>query len=1032
MSIASGAVSKRAFTFFTTAILLFGGLVSFTKLGQLEDPEFTVKTAVVMTPYAGASAEEVELEVTDRIELAIQEMPQLKNVYSCSRAGLSVVKVDIRASYTADALPQVWDELRKKVRDARGSLPPGAGKPEVSDDFGDVYGFLMAVVSDGFSYAELERYVDHIKKEVSVVDGVARVELWGDQQECVLVDIKQSQLATLGLNVADVFQTLSHQNEVVDAGGVDIQDERLRMRVSGEFTSPDEISDLIVRGAGEQGPHGVQELIRIRDIATVRRSYVEPPMSLMRYDGHTAIGVSISNVSGENIVELGGRIDQRLAELMADLPRGIEIRPISWQSDIVKESIDTFMINLAQAVVIVLAVLWIAIGFRSAMIVGMCGLVFTIVGTFVFMRITNIDLQRMSLGALIIAMGMMVDNAIVVADGMLVRMKRGMDRTKAAIEAAAQPSMPLLGATAIAVMTFYPIAASDESAGEYCVTLFYVVAIALMLSWVLAVTITPLMGIGLIKIKKTDGDTDEYGGAMYRIFGSMLHTVLRFRMPVLLGFVGLLLVSGIAFRWVDQMFFPAAARAQFMIDYWAPEGTRIQETSEGIKMLEEELRRDERVSGVTTFVGMGPPRFYLPVDPEDANSSYAQLIVNTRDFADVKTLLPDIQRWADTNVAQAQVITRKYGLGPFESWPVEVRISGPAIADADTLRDLSRKAVAIMRASPEAMLVRTDWRNRVKRVVSEYDQVNARWTSVSRGDIANASRRAYDGLTVGLYREQDKMLPIVLRHVEPERERFADNLMALQIRPFTSEETVPLSQVTTGIDLEWEDPMIWRWDRRRAITVQAIPLTLATKLRADILEEIEALELPAGYSMEWDGEFRSSMDAQQSLVPGMIPMAVVVLLIIVGLFNAFRQPVIIVAVVPFVLIGVVVGLLVTGQPFGFVALLGAMSLAGMMIKNAIVLLDQIEIELKEGKEPYTAIVDAAMSRLRPVVLAAGTTILGVIPLLKDVFWVSMAVTIMFGLAFGTALTMLLVPVLYAMLYKVKRPKEDAPAEAASE
>ncbi len=1021
MSIAALAVDKRAFTIFATAILLLGGMFSFTKLGRLEDPEFTVKTAVVMTPYAGATAEEVELEVTDRIELAIQEMPQLKNVYSFSRPGLSVIKVDIRPQYTADLLAQVWDELRKKTRDVRESLPPGAGKPEVSDDFGDVYGFLMAVTSDGFTYAELERYVDHIKKELSVVDGVARVELWGDQAQCIYVEVKEAQLTTMGLNVEDVYQTLTEQNRVVNGGGIDIQDERLRLQVSGEFSSPEEISNLIIRGRDGQDPHAVRELTRIGDVATVRRGYIEPTTWEMRYDGRMAIGVSLSNVSGVNIVELGQRIDARLAEVVADLPVGIEVNRISWQSDIVNESIVTFMINLAEAVAIVLAVLWIAIGFRSAAVVGLCGLVFTIMASFLFMKLFSVDLQRMSLGALVIAMGMMVDNAIVVADGVLVRLQRGMDKVKAAIEAASQPSIPLLGATIIAVMTFYPIAASDESAGEYCVSLFYVVAISLMLSWILAVTITPLMAIGVIRAPKREEGADEYGGAMYVGFKKLLTKAIRFRWAVLLGFVALLMASGIAFKWVDQMFFPSAARAQFMVDYWAPEGTRIQEVSKNLRDIEEKLLADERVTGVTAFIGMGPPRFYLPVDPEDPYTSYGQLIVNTRTFKDVKTLQPMLQEIADEKIAEARIITRRYGIGPYESWPVEARFSGPAVADADVLRGLARQGTAIMQGSPEALLVRTDWRNRVKKIVTEYDQVNARWTSITRADIGDATRRAFDGLSVGTYREQDKLLPIMLRHVEEERQSFANQIDALQVRPFGAEQSVPLSQVTTGVNVEWEDPMIWRWDRRRAISVQAVPKALATKLRDDVIAELEAIELPSGYSMEWDGEYRSSLDAQESLIPGMIPMAVIIALIIVGLFNAFRQPLIIVAIVPFVLIGIVVGLLVTGQPFGFVALLGSMSLAGMMIKNAIVLLDQIELELKDGKAPYDAMVDAAVSRLRPVLLAAGTTILGVMPLLQDVFWISMAVTIMFGLAFGTVVTMLLVPVLYSIFFKVPIP-----------
>jgi multidrug efflux pump subunit AcrB len=993
------------------------------KLGQLEDPEFTVKTAMVMTTYPGASAAEVELEVTDPIELAIQEMPQVKNVSSCSRAGLSMITIDILPKHKADELDQVWDVLRKKVRDAKPSLPDSAGEPIIADDFGDVYGFLMAITADGFTYGELERYVDHLKKELSIVKGVNRAELWGVQQECIYIDVQQARLATLGLNLDDVYQTLTKQNLVVDAGGVDIESERLRVQVSGEFKSTDEIANLIIRGRRDSNQHNVRNLTRIRDVAEIRRGYVEPASKIMRYDGKTAIAMSLSNASGVNAVDLGRAIDVRLEELIENLPVGIEVHRISWQSNLVDESINAFMVNLAQAVIIVLIVLWIAIGFRSAMVVGLCGLIFTIIATFLFMKIFGIDLQRMSLGALVISMGMMVDNAIVVADGMLVRLQRGMDKTKAAIEAASLPSLPLLGATVIAVLTFYPIAASDEAAGEYCATLFSVVALSLMISWLLAVTITPLMCIGLIKVpKNAPPEGEEYSGKLYVGFGKLLHLCLRFRWMVLAVFAGLLFLSGVAFKWVDQMFFPESARQQFMVDYWAPEGTRIQQVSADMHEIEKKLMADDRISGVSTFIGAGPPRFYLPVSPEDPNSSYGQFIVNTHSFKDVGGLIETIQDMADANIANARLVSRRYGLGPFEPWPVEARFSGPAIADPEILRDLARQATDIMNASPEALIVRADWRERTKKIVYEYDQVNARWTSIARSDIADASRRAYDGLTVGQYREKDKQLPIRLRHEEPERKRFTDHLDGLQVRAGMAAQSIPVSQVTTSIETQWEDPMIWRWDRRRSITAQGVGKNLTTTFRADILDAIEAIELPRGYSMEWDGEFRSSVDAQQSLVPGVVPMMIVVALIVVALFNAYRPLGIILIIIPFVLIGITAGLLITGQPFGFVALLGAMSLAGMMIKNAIVLLDQMEIELKEGKAPYQAVVDSAISRLRPVLLAAGTTILGVLPLLKDVFWVSMAVTIMFGLAVGTFLTMILLPVLYCIFYKIKSPQ----------
>ncbi|MHC4208291.1 MAG: efflux RND transporter permease subunit, partial [Planctomycetota bacterium] len=518
---------------------------------------------------------------------------------------------------------------------------------------------------------------------------------------------------------------------------------------------------------------------------------------------------------------------------------------------------------------------------------------------------------------------------------------------------------------------------------------------------------------------KQGGQVDIYGGRMYRSFRAVLAAAFRVRWLVLAVMAALLVAAGYGFRWVPQMFFPASARPQLMVDYWAPEGTRIQQVSRDLKPLEQHLLEDSRVSAVSTFVGQGPPRFYLPVDPEAPYPSYGQLIVNVHDYREVDALIAELRPWTKARMPQARVVLRKYGLGPSETWPVEARFSGPAVADPEVLRALGEQGEAIFAASPFADIVRTNWRQRVKKVVADYDETNARWTRTARSDVARATRRGYDGMVVGQYREQDKLLPIIARAVEPERREFAGSMESLQVRPLDFTQSVPLAQLTRSVEVAWEDPLIWRWDRRRAITVGGTPVGLATVLRADVIDAIESIPLPPGYELEWDGEYSSSRDAQQSLIPGMIPAGIVIALVIVALFNAYRPPLIILFTIPFALIGVTIGLLATGQPFGFVALLGAMSLAGMMIKNAIVLLDQVNIEKAAGKNDYDAIMDAAVCRLRPVLLAAGTTVLGVIPLLKDVFWISLAVTIMAGLAFGTILTMILLPVLYAVLYRVK-------------
>ena len=1004
MNLTTFAIEKRTVTYFAALVLVLAGIASFFRLGQLEDPEFTIKTAVITTAYPGATPEEVELEVTDRIEKAMQQLEELDHLESVSRAGVSTVKVDIKPSYWSDELQQVWDKVRRKVNDVRASLPPGAGEPTVNDDFGDVFGLLLAITSDGYTYAELEDYAEDLRRELSLVPGVAKVEFWGVQRKVIYVDVAQTQLTQLGLGSASIQTTLSQQNMVVDAGHADVQTQRLRIAPTGAFRTPEDIADLAIRPsvldavlaqATRGGAGSGDELIRIGDIATVSRGYADPPRTLMRFNGERAIGLAISNASGVNVVDVGFAVDARLNELLVDLPVGIELHRIHWQSDVIAESVNGFFINLIEAVAIVLVVLALAMGVRMGVIIG-SALLLTILATLVIMAVMGIDLQRMSLGALVIALGMMVDNA-----------------------------------TVVAVMAFYPIYSSPEDVGEYCESLFLVVAISLLVSWVISVTVTPLQCIDMLPDPKKTGDEDAYGSRFYRTFRGVLQGAIRVRFLTIGGIVGLLVISGVGFGNVKQLFFPDSAMPKFMVDYWAPEGIRIQDVSADVQRIESRLLADERVSGVAAFVGAGPPRFYLPVEPEAQNPAYAQLIVNVTDVADIRDMERELNDWFLSAFSQAQIFVRVYGVGPSNTWKLEARFSGPSEADPGVLRGLADQALGRLVANPLVGNMETDWRQRVQKIVPVYNQERGRWSGISRDDIAQTTKRAYEGRVVGQFREGDDLIPIVLRNVEEERQRIS-GLDVLEVRPLAATDDVPLSQVVDDVRVEWEDPIIVRRDRRRTITVQANPITGVTlpTVMATAKGEIEAIELPPGYVMEWGGETKSSADAQKSLIPGIVPAVGIMLLIIVGLFNAVRPPLVIVLVVPFVLIGMVAGLLGTNTPFGFMALLGAMSLAGMMIKNAIVLLDEINLNRAKGIEPYEATVLSALSRLRPVMLAAATTVLGVTPLLQDVFWIGMAVTIMAGLAFGTVLTMILVPVLYATLFRLSTPGGQPAAPSA--
>ncbi|MBL7478424.1 efflux RND transporter permease subunit [Legionella bononiensis] len=1021
-SLAGYAIKNQVVTSFIIILLTISGTICFFNLGRLEDPEFTVKTATITTHYPGANAEQVELEVTDLIEKKIQEMSEVKDISSISRAGLSIIKVNIKNEYWSDRLPQVWDTMRKKIDDIKDRLPPGAETPIVGDDFGYVFGFLLAVTSDGYSYAQLETLTKALQKELSVVKGVARVDLWGVQQKRVYLDISNTQFSQLGITIADLERTLKLQNQVVDSGQVDYQYQRMRIVPTGEFSTVDAIGDLsIIPQLKAHAPQKSDEIIRIRDFALVKEGYIDPPQQLMRYNGLPAIGIALAPLSGVNAIQVGEEISKKIDTLQVHMPRGIEVHKISWQSDIVAESINAFLINLLEAIIIVLFVLAFTMGLRAGMIIGISGLILAILGTFIVMQILVIDLQRVSLGALIIAMGMMVDNAIVVVDGYTSRLRQGEEKEQAAVNAAQISAWPLLGATIVACMAFYPIFSSSYDTGEYAGSLFTVIAVALIFSWVLSQTATPLLCLLFITPPKQQLNSDnEYNSRFYKSYKRLLQFAVHYRLTFTLSMCALLIISIFGFKYVPITYFPDSSRLQVMIDYWAPEGTRIQAVSSDVQKLEKKLLADPGVASVSTFIGQGPPRFYLPVESEFPYSSYAQLIVNVKSMAEVDKLITTLPAWNKTTFPQSMVRVRKYAVGAFNNWKIAARFSGPANASPAVLRQLADEAVAILKANPNTIDVRTDWRERVLQIVPLYQQERARWANISRLDLAQTLSRASDGIVVGLYREQDDLIPILLRQPQSERDTAAIDLPLLQINSQVSTKTVPVSQVTDGIKLEWTDPIIWRWDRKRAVTVQCSPNGVtANTLRESILPKFEQIKLPPGYTLTWDGEYKSSKESAEALKPGLFPSVIIMLLIIVLLFNAYRPMLIIIAVIPFAMIGITSGLLITGVSFGFIALLGAMSLSGMMIKNSVVLLDQVNINLAQGMKPYDAVIQAGISRLSPVVNAALTTILGVIPLLQDVFWVSLAVTIIFGLTFGTILTMFLVPTLYCIFYKVK-------------
>ncbi len=1009
MDIAQYSIKRPVVTWLMLVVLTVGGLFAYTQLGRLEDPEFTIKEAMVYTAYPGASPREVEEEVTDQVEIAIQQLSQLKRVTSVSKPGMSEITVVIKDQYDKHSLPQVWDELRRKVGDMQSQLPPGAQPSIVYDDFGDVFGILYAVTGDGYSYKELKDYVEVLRRELLLVPGVAKVNLAGIQNEQIFVEISLSRLAQLGIAPEAIYETLQSQNLVVPSGGVKVGEEYIRISPTGTFVSVAAIGNVLVPNPKSN------KVIYLRDIAKITRGYEEVPLEIIRHNGKPALTVAISALSGTNIVVVGEAINQKLKEIQAITPIGINIDPIYEQAKAVEIAVNGFVVSLAQALAIVIIVLLFFMGLRSGLLIGGI-LLFTVFGTLVFMYIFAIDLQRISLGALIIALGMLVDNAIVVTDGILVRVQQGEDHIKAASAVVKQTIWPLFGATVVGILAFAAIGLSSDSTGEYTRTLFYVVLISLLLSWFLAITATPLLCFYMLKPGEKGKQGDPYSGAMFQTYRWILSLCIKRRWVTITTMVVLLVGAILAFASVKQSFFPDSTTPIFLVDYWRAEGTDIRATSRDLQQIEKHVKSMDQVVDVTTFVGNGAPRFMLVYSPEQPNSSYGQLVVEVKDYRKIDEISDQVLQYIAKDFPNSEPKVKKIRLGPGRDAKMEARFGGP---NPKVLRQLSNKSQDIMHDDGGITNIRDDWRQRVKLFRPQYSDSLARYTGISKTNLNETLEMVFSGKQIALYREGIDLIPIVGRTTEAERFNI-DAIKSVYIWSPTLLQNVPIGQVVSGFETEWEDGRVRRRNRNRTITASSDPAVgEASAALERIWPKINDIELPGGYTLEWGGEYEDSNDAQTALARQLPVSFLAMIVIVILLFGKLRQPAIIWLSVPLSAIGVTAGLLLTNQPFGFMALLGFLSLTGMLIKNAIVLVDQIDLEIVEGKQPLQAILDSSVSRLRPVSMAAITTVLGMSPLLPDAFFVAMAVVIMFGLSFATVLTLLIVPVLYATFFKVK-------------
>ena len=1019
MNIAEYSVRTPVVSWLVVVVLVVGGILGFQSMGKLEDPAFTIKNAKIITAYPGASAQEVQDEVTYHLEDAIQRLPQLKQIQmSVSRPGVSDILIEFKEEYSAEDLPNIFDELRRKVADVKSRLPPGAQDPVVIDDFGDVYGVYLMLTGEDYSWRDLYDVADDIKRQLVLVDGVRKVNIDGEQREVVYLDISRARLAELGIDPGAIANVLGSQNVVVDAGRVRVGDDYLRIAPTGAFESVQEMGNLLISSRD-------RNLIRLRDIATITREYDPVPGKLYYHNGLPALSIGISMSDGENVVQVGENLRERFEELASIIPVGMNMEPVYLQPQEVSNSVAGFMLSVGQAVAIVIVVLLLFMGLRTGIVIGAV-LLITVAGTLFIMDIAGIELQRVSLGALVIALGMLVDNAIVVAEGMLVRMQGGMRATEAASEAVGRTIWALLGGTAIGILAFSAIGLSPDNTGEFAGSLFYVILISLSLSWITAISTTPLLCALLLKSGSgSASDTDPYKGRLFTGYRRLLAVALHHRAATLGAVAGLFALAIYGFGHVKEGFFPASNTPLFFVDLYSPEGGDIRATRDTALDVAAFLRRQPEVTQTSTAIGGAHQRFTLVYDAKGPNVIYSQSIVRVSDSDQIPAVQARVARYIHRHHAQIDPVVKSLRIGPGRDAKIEARFSGP---DPQVLRGLAEQAKRIMRADVEAVDVRDDWRSPVKLVTPVFNEQVGRQLGITRQDLGDAMRYAFEGLPAGSYRDGNRVLALKMRAAQIERGD-VEAIRDVQLWSAVLGRTVPASAVISGYRTDWENAVLRSRDRINTIIASCNPAgEFVTPLFERLRTEIDAMELPPGYSIAWGGEYEDNSDAQAGLAR-VLPIGILLMILTsILLFGKLRQPLVIWLTVPLAIIGVSAGLLVFNGAFDFMSLLGALSLIGLLIKNAIVLIDEMDQRTSGDAPAFEAILEAAVSRLRPVILAAATTILGLIPLLSDVFFVNMSITIMAGLGFASLLTLIVVPTLYALLFRIHR---EAPGESAA-
>ncbi|MWL87116.1 efflux RND transporter permease subunit [Cupriavidus sp. SW-Y-13] len=1016
------ALEHQPLTRYLLVVLLIGGLIAFFQLGQDEDPPFTFRVMVVQAYWPGATAEQIAVQVTDKIERQLQEVPYADKIRSFSKPGETTVIFQLADNAPAKDTAQIWYTVRKKIGDIQQTLPQGVRGPFFNDEFGDVYGSIYALSADGFNYKELREYADLVRQDLLRIPAVAKVALIGLQDEKLYIEFNQTRFAQLGLDINAIANQIAEQNNPTGSGVLVTPTDNLQVRVTGQLGDVEDLKNLVLRG-----PNGIAN-IRLGDIANVYRGYVDPPVSRMRYNGKDVIGLGISMEKGGDIIALGKELRRVTDRLRGQLPMGIEMEQVQDQPKAVQRSVGEFVHVLIEAVVIVLGVSFVSLGLhtrplridvRPGLVVALT-IPLVLAVTFLFMNIFGIGLHKISLGALIIALGLLVDDAIIAVEMMVRKLEEGFSKMEAATFAYTSTAMPMLTGTLITAAGFLPVGLAKSTVGEYTFAIFAVTAMALMLSWLAAVYFTPYLGYLLLKTRTADGGHHEvFDTPFYKGFRKLVHWCVTWRKSVIVITLAMFALGLLAFKFIETQFFPDSSRPELMVELWMPEGTSYREMETVAKRFEEAMRRDEDVDSITTFVANGSPRFYLPLDQIFPQSNVAQVIVMPVTVEKRDPLRRRVERVIATEFPQLRGRVKLLPNGPPVQYPVQFRVIGP---DAAVVRKVADQVAAVMADNPKTVGVNDNWNENVKMLRLELDQDKARALGVTTNAVARATQAVLTGVPVGQYRDADKLIDIIMRTPREERDAMSDLNNVLV--PTSSGRAVPLTQVAR-VTLRSEPGVIWRENRDFGITVQSdiVEGIQGPTVTAQINPKLDPIRasLPAGYRITIAGADEESGKAGASIA-AQLPLCIFLIFTLLMLqMHSFSRSVMVFLTGPLGLIGAAAALLLLRAPMGFVAQLGITALLGMIIRNSVILVDQIEQDIAAGLPPWEAIVESAVRRCRPILLTAATAVLAMIPLARSVFWGPMAAAIMGGLIVATLLTLLFLPALYAAWFRVAPP-----------